>query len=474
MHKSKLIELLKTFSTSELREFKDFVGSPFFNKNKELILFYDYLKKIAPVFPLKKIHREYIYANLFKNKKYDEKHLNYLMSFLLKLAEEYIGITKYKSTGILPDYHILSSCLDRQLNKHYQNYYQKAKKKLDANPICDIEHYYQNFLLAQVSDKHFGMQKIRRYDANIQAAADNLDLFYLTQKLKYACEMLDREKTLSVSYQQNMLKEITLYLEHFEIESSPAIAIYYHIYLTLTKENGDPYFEKLKVLLNEHTNKFSQFELKEMYLMALNFCIRKVRKKDEHYVEEAFVLFKKGIENRSLYENDLLSPWTFKNVIKLGLRLKQFDWIEGFIKKYKDDLDEEIRENALNYNLADLYYYKKELGKAQDLLQRVEFSDVFYALSSKVILLKIYYEKKEDEALYSLLASFKVYLHRNKVISNNVRKSYLNFISLLNQIIKGKLKNPSVLKEKIINTELLTARSWLLEILEFNDKGMLN
>ena len=44
MHNSKLIELLKSFSASELREFKDFVASPFFNKNEELSLFYAYLK----------------------------------------------------------------------------------------------------------------------------------------------------------------------------------------------------------------------------------------------------------------------------------------------------------------------------------------------------------------------------------------------------------------------------------------------
>ncbi len=465
MYNSKLIELLSTFSTSELREFKDFVSSPFFNKNEELVLFYLYLKKIAPDFPVKKVRREAVYAALFKGKKYDEKHLNYLMSFLLKLAEQYIGFSKYRTQGILPEYHILSSCLDRQLNKHYQNIFQKARKKLDANPLRGTEHYYQNYLLYQVEDQQFGLQKVRRYDANIQRAANQLDLFYLNQKLKYACEMLDREKTLSVNYQQSMLKEIALYLESLDMESSPAIAIYYHIYLTLTEENGDPYFERLKALLNKYTYRFSQFEVKEMYLLALNFCIRKVREKDDRYVLEAFTLFKNGIENKSLYENNLLSPWTFKNTIKLGLRLKQFDWTENFIKNYKDDLDEETRDNALNYNLADLYYYKKDFEKAQNLLQRVEFSDVFYALSSKVMLLKIYFEKKEDEALYNLLNSFKVYLRRNKLISNNVKKTYMNFISLLSQISKNQPLQKEAIQQKIINTELLTDRKWLLEII---------
>ena len=97
MEKSKLIQVLKTFSTSELREFKDFVASPFFNKNQELILFYGYIKKNAPSFSLKKIKKEVVYQTVFPNQNYDEKHLKYLMSFLLKLAEEFIGLKKYQS-----------------------------------------------------------------------------------------------------------------------------------------------------------------------------------------------------------------------------------------------------------------------------------------------------------------------------------------------------------------------------------------
>ncbi|MFT4761074.1 MAG: hypothetical protein ACI9XO_003786 [Paraglaciecola sp.] len=55
MENSKLVQLLKTFSTQELREFKDFMQSPLFNKNQDLVDFYLYLKKIAPNFPTKKL-----------------------------------------------------------------------------------------------------------------------------------------------------------------------------------------------------------------------------------------------------------------------------------------------------------------------------------------------------------------------------------------------------------------------------------
>ena len=106
----------------------------------------------------------------------------------------------------------------------------------------------------------------------------------------------------------------------------------------------------------------------------------------------------------------------------------------------------------MNYNLVDLYYYKKELGKALEYLHKVEYSDVFYALNSKEMLLKIYYEMNEEEALHNLLASFRIYLKRNKLISDNIRLPYQNFISLLTQTVKSEPHQRSIIIEKIKNT----------------------
>jgi len=159
-----------------------------------------------------------------------------------------------------------------------------------------------------------------------------------------------------------------------------------------------------------------------------------------------------------------LSPWTFKNVIRLGLNLKRYDWTEQFIQKYYKKLAPEFQEDAMHYNLADLYYRKKNYKIAQNHLQLVEYSDVFYNLDAKEMLLKIYYENNETESLFSLIASFSIYLRRNKKISMNVRDTYLNFATLLHQIVRTtKSKIPTIIN-KINQTKLVANRSWLLQI----------
>jgi len=463
MENSKLIALLKTFNTQELREFKDFVASPFFNKNEELILYYEYLKKIAPKFPPKKITRQTVYKNLFPKKKYDDKHMNYLMSFLLKLAERYVGLRKYQEQKLLPEYHVLTSMIDRNQEKHYQQNLIKAHKLVNNNEQQNIDTYYHKFLLAEIEHQHWVNKKERKYNEHLQNTSDFFDYYFLANKLKYSCEMLNNQKLVSTPYIFNMIEDVNNYLKNKDLEKEPIINIYYHILKILTAEKPEPFFLKLKELLFQNFELLTKEEMQQMYFHALNFCIGKIRKGESKYLEESLNLYIKGIESKLLLENDRLSPWTFKNVVKLGLRLKKYDWTERFIQDHHKMLEENFRKNALQYNLADLYYYKGNNQKAIEHLRNVEFTDVHYALDSREMLMRIYYELGENESLISLIASFNIYLKRNKIISSKVKQTYLNFITNLKLLLKKKNLDLVKLEEKINSTELLVNRNWLLE-----------
>jgi len=461
MENSKLIALLKTFNTQELREFKDFVSSPYFNKNQELVLFYDYLKKIAPKFPSKKIARQFIYNNLFPKNKYDDKHMNYLMSFLLKLAEKYIGLRKYQTQKLLPEYHVLASMIDRNLEKHYQQNIIKANKLIDDKKQLDISHYYHRFLLSDIAHQHWESKKERKYNDQLQFKSDYFDHYFLANKLKYSCEMLNNQQMVATPYVYNMVEEVSQYIEKKDMVTEPIINIYYHILKMLIEENPEPYFVKLKKLLFDNFNRFTKAEMQPMYFHTLNFCNRNIRKGKKAYIKESINLYMKGLDSKLLFENDVLSPWTYKNIVVLGLRSERYDWTEKFIYDYNDSINEQFRKVALHYNLANLFYYKGNLDEALKNLRNVEFTDIYYALDSKEMLMKIYFELDEQEALNALIASFSIFLTRNKQISNKVKQTYMNFIKILKLFFK-KNKNLEEIKERINQTELLTARVWLL------------
>jgi hypothetical protein len=105
-----------------------------------------------------------------------------------------------------------------------------------------------------------------------------------------------------------------------------------------------------------------------------------------------------------LLERGQISPWTFKNMVKLGLGLQQYDWVENFVRNYSEKLEANKRTDAYHFNLADLFYHRKNYDEALIHLNQVEFSDIHYQLGAKVMLLKIYFETDATEAFLSLVS----------------------------------------------------------------------
>ena len=463
MLNSKLIQILQTFDSKQRRAFEDFVGSPYFNTQSELVHYYKYLKKLAAKgFPVHSVSREELFAKILPDQRYDEKQLNYMSSQLLKLIERFISISRFEGAGILPDYFQLQYCIDHRLEKHYQYAMKAAKKKLEKGEKGNEQYFYQEYLLADLREKHFSSLKERRYDPALQEAADYLDQYYLFKKLYHLCAMLDRQHVVTPSYDAHFMEDIQLMVQDLPFDS-PAIHTLEKLLLSLRAPSEPDHFRQLRDLLRQHGDYFSESMLRYLYFSVINFCIRKVRYGEKSYANELMSIYQEGIQKGVLFEDGYLSPWTFKNLVKLGIGLKEYMWTESFIAEYAQKLPPHMRQDALHFNLADLYYALRDYAKAQLHLRQVEFSDVQYSFGAKLTLIKIYFETDQEEALHSLLSSFKIFLQRKKLITKEVKMPYLNFIRFVNKIYKAGTSELDSLKLEIQDTEMLTARSWLLQ-----------
>ena len=204
--------------------------------------------------------------------------------------------------------------------------------------------------------------------------------------------MLDREKILSTRYRQDFREEIKTYLSNNNFENHPTIKMYYQLFLSLTETEDGTYFLKFSEKLRQGNIVLPHKEMKELYFYAINFCINKIRNGEKQYAGDLMDLYQEGIEQEHLLDEGIISPWTYKNMVKLGLGLKRFDWVESFVLDYSEKLAESQRKDAYHYNLADLFFHKKMYDNALFHLNQVEFTDVHYNIGAKAMLLKIYYE----------------------------------------------------------------------------------
>lgn len=472
MKKSKLVTYLSVFQQEEFKSFEQFVASPYFNSKVELVDFYKILQKHAPDFSEEKMDKKSIYKSLFPKKAYNEKHLGYLMSDLCKLIEQFFLIEKSQKEVTTRDAYFLDSLLERKLYKLFQQNFRKISNELNAEQTHNTQFYLRKYYIHDAAVRFYLSQQSRKFDENHQIVTNSLDDFYFARKLRYSCSMLNNQNIVSTEFQINYLEEIQEYLDQHSTKEEPCIEVYHLASKMLSDEENEIHFEKLKTFILQQIESLSTEDGRYIYNYAINYCARRVREGKRNYAEEGLTLYLHGIENKVLYENGYLSPWIYKNIITLSLRLRSHDWVETFIHQYTPQLPKEFQDNALHFNLANLHYNRKDYDQSLHHLNQTQFTDISYNISSKMMLMQIYYELNEDDPLLSLIASFSLFLKRNKKISRPVKLTYLNFCTILNKIMRRNPKKLESIREEVKTVQYLTARRWLLEVLDNWEEGL--
>ena len=107
MKNSKLVNVLRTFSKSEMKEFEKLVSSPFFNRGRNYMPFLNQLKKFCPKYDDDKLTPEYIYSKIYHGKKFNKQIIWNATSSLLKMAEEFL-VLKAMHKNKFTAYHLLA------------------------------------------------------------------------------------------------------------------------------------------------------------------------------------------------------------------------------------------------------------------------------------------------------------------------------------------------------------------------------
>ncbi len=464
MHGGKLLQLLRSLSRKEWKEFQVFIASDYFNKNQNLVEFLNFLSAYQNDLDSPKLEKEVFIKKHYGQKEMDEQKFRYLQSDLTKLLEQFLMQKEIENDSFQQHYYLLKAFNKRNQDKFFLQELEALKLKNEASQLRDSDYYFNLHRISELSYEHTSEKRNRAFDTSLQQVIDNLEITYLARGFRYYCEMINRRNILSVEYNLSFFDELVNYLRNGIFDDVPAIQIYRLIHITLTEpENLDNYQDLLEAL-KKHEHLFSRREARGMYVFAQNFCIKRINRGDSEALADIFRLYQAMVEKGLIYEGNYVSQPDYKNIVTTALRLNETEWVTQFIDEYRDKLNPEFSENAYTYSMAWVHFARKEYDKALKMLLRVEFNDVYYHLDSKSLLMKVYYEMDEYDGFFSLVDAFKIYLRRNKFISDLQRETYHNFILLLNKLMKVKLgKNEMswALFDEIQNTRPAADLNWL-------------
>ncbi|MDQ3015582.1 MAG: hypothetical protein M3R25_02515 [Bacteroidota bacterium] len=465
MRDSKLYKALVLLSGHEVNRLQRFIYSPYFNRNSALTKFFDWVKEdLKSKDPI--AEKKYIWELAYPGEKYDDGRFRKLQSDLLKLIEAYYAQEAFESNPIHKARYLLDSINSNRLEHLENTAIKSAAKFADGQLHMPAIYYYYQYEVEQSSYGFNRHKTDRGSKSNIELIVKNLDRFYLAEKLRYYSSILTHQHFVAVNYKMLFIDEIIAHVKNNDYDDVPPILIYYQIILTSLDPQNREHYELLKNYFEKYIQLFPEAEAKDILDAMLNYCIIRMNAGDEEYVREAFNLYKQSLLSKLLFVKGHITPWSFKNIITIGLRLKEFSWIEDFIIQGESLLEEKFRGNAITFNLAQLYFYRKEYAKVIQQLSKVEYDDFTYNLNSKTLLMASFYELDEFEALNSFLASFRLYIVRNKNLTKGKGKHYNNTISIVRRLIKldtSKIAEIEKLTKEVTETQGIVSKNWILE-----------
>ncbi|MEZ5013193.1 MAG: hypothetical protein R2794_02780 [Chitinophagales bacterium] len=469
MFQNKSIGILKTFTNQELRQFDEYLRSPFFNKNQTILQAFELIRSFHPAYDHPDLERTRLFKRIFGVDAYDEQKLRYLMTDLTKQLEEFLCIKAISDEQLFKYHLLLYTYRMRRLDKAFLNTLKLAEKALNDQPRRDVSHAFYEYLFEEDRYRFMSERTEHLHETNLQNVVDNLDKYYILNKMRYCAEIINNKNVVAINYKLFLYDEIMNHIRHNPLDYMPAAKIYYNIILTLTEPENKAHYNNLLELLKEHHQLFSKEEIYDMYVYAKNYCIRKINHGDIIFIEELFELYKVMLRDKIILKDNLLSQFDYKNIVYLGLRVNAFDWVKNFIIKYNENLDPASRKNAYTYNMAYFHFFQQNYDEVLTLLRSVEFTDFYYHLDSKSLLLKTYFELGESDAFFSLVEAFKVYIKRNNLIPSYQKAGYNNMIKLTSKLFKWKLNpkhNLESLTEEFGNTKPVVDILWIRKKLE--------
>jgi hypothetical protein len=421
MRDSKLVTALMRLDAWELRHLSDFVHSPFFNKHQRLSALFDWVITQAPDYPAEALQRDRVYALLFVEEPYLEQKWKDLLSQGMKLLRQFMAYYRIRQQPFSVGMAALDELRERGWEAEFIKCHQQLEETVSKRQEKLQERYLKRLQLQEAWISFQTSTVGRTVEDSIQVASDLLDHHFILSKLKYGVEMANRQNVVAQKFDTGLLSAVLAHLAAHPTAMSahPVIEIYLLIYRCLIEEDSASTFERLRLAIQTHVPDLPLPETREIYAYAINFCIRQVNKGGGPYLDILLALYQSALDDGALFSDGWLFQWDYKNIVSAGLKARNFSWCEQFIETYKNKLEPSTRDNAYTYNLASLCFEQGDLRRALRLLQHVEFSDVFYQLGAKVILLKSFYELEDYEALLSTCDAFKIYLKRNKTLSQS-------------------------------------------------------
>lgn len=472
MKKTKLITLLSTFSKQEINRLEEFVNSPFFNKNRNVINLCGAILPFWPDFNSVELTEEKIFKAIFPRERFDYFKIKNVISDLYALSAEFLKTAISQSRYLDGEINLLNALHDRRLDNIYAQREKKVKKQLLDAEIKDEDNYLRQYQLERVNIAHYKFAGSSYSFNKIQTEFDSFLQYSLTGLLRLYSKMLHNKNHGNIYFDMKMFDNVWQYAKEMDFSENPSCLVYKQVIaLELSKSETD--YRKLLEIKEKYRKNIPPEEFYYILQEQNSYAAYRLKLGDESYYTERFNAFREMVENKFMDPGYLIFP----NVISVytsACMADEYDWAEDFLKKAQYGIspsDEKL--NTINYCKGYLAYRQKDFGKALQFFSKTNFRLYLMKVMVKSYTVRIYYEQNLYEQTISAVDTFRHYLKTEQMMAEDQKTAHYEFLRNLAELSRLKLEGINkktsvdlgILKKQIkqMSANPLGAKNWLIE-----------
>ena len=476
----KLIEILECLEPKSLERLKMFLASPYFNNGYnagQITDLYEFLSEPNQLIQIASIDKKELNVRFFPNHEYRPKQKNpidALASDLFKLVKEFICVEmarddNYASKQFL---YLARFYLKNNLSYRFEQTISSFTKYQDNRKDIGPWFYLDNLLIEFEVALFQSIFNKYTEDINLVSTHKSLDQFYKVVKLEFTAA-LKFQKQLGLIDDEGIVEKSYAFFSNDDNKADEnfLIGFYQTIIDWLDIPPGLDEIRSFSESVLANRNRMELHTLRNLMAYQRKFYYQAYCKEvdPDFDFKERFDLYRLHLEEGFFDINNKILPVSLLSIIAIATKCDEIEWAKKILKDYPPEriTGTNFAEEAHRLCEAEVLFANNEFDLAIEKLVYRNFENINYSIVVDTLLIKIYY-MTDDELIYNRIRAMEQKVRRSKVADNR-QASFLNFLKILNQVLKYRHDKESnkwiKIQPKLDGMKIVAYRSWLQQII---------
>ena len=464
---SKLVRLLGTFSSEEIKSFLLWLKSPWANSNKNLIRLLEQLRKFHPSFELGRLDKESLFRKVIPHGTYSARSMNNLLSEAFLSAERFLVFERVANEKNLQERLLAEELQKRQLTDWFSKKVGASIEKLEKQPVKAWEDYLDLFLLYRMVNFHPSQSGNYKIPANVlDLMQQTLDLVFLLEtgsiiNEKIFRSRIKRHEEYQIDHSMGIWKALKASYDH------PSL----HFFMDRFSYDEEAFLEQFFQLRDQFVEKFNKLNLRDqkIHLQSLFNDGSLLTRSGQIGISELLPLYQLGLERQLLQQDGILPPTIFATVVSASNTASSFKYTLDFINEFAEELPINLRTEARSWGLAHTAYWEKNYDKCLAILLAQPVKSLYFNLLTRVLNTQVYFDlflqdSSYGDFLFNFFDAFEKWLQREKHRAKFNKSSFLRFIQLSRSLARLYMKadfDDKSVSALLKNEDNVQASNWL-------------